>query len=232
MKLILLALMLAATATANAAVTISASATTPATDAFDQYSFVTGGTLDTGKDYSDNGGPPGQTFTTPAGSDFELRSISFKGGNSADGSISLSTWAYRISAVSGTTLTPLKTGTGYGGPVSGLTSTSWLTFTFTDTDVLTLSPNTTYAIEFYSETRWWGIARDTAGTAYANGSAFNSTSPGRSFSSTTINLRSWDRTFHVDLEVVPEPSTWMLAGSGLILLFVVRRRRSRSPLKP
>jgi hypothetical protein len=211
-------------ATARAGVTNTVSASNPVTDAYDQYSFTTGGTLDSGKDYSDNGGPPGQTFTTPSGSNFELVAFSFKGGGSADGSISLNGWGYRISSVSGSTLTPLKTGA-LSGPVTGLNSTSWLTFSFTGADVLTLLPDTQYAIEIYSDGRWWGIARDTDGSAYSGGNAFNSTSAGRSFDSTTINVRTWDRAFHVDLQVIPEPSSLALVGISAILFLGWRRRR-------
>lgn len=190
----------------------SASASAPATDAYDQYQFATGGSLDSGRDYSDNGGPPGQTFTTPSGGDFILRSVSFKGGGSADGSIQFSNWAVRISAVNGSALgAALKTVTGLS-QVTGLNSTSWLTISFPGDAALILAPNTTYAFEFVSETRWWGVARSADNSAYAGGTAFNTTSNQRQFNSTTWKSAvNYDHTFHVDLEpaAVPTPfSQW------------------------
>ena len=73
-----------------AAVTMSYSATAPTTGPKDQFDFtdtaaIPGGTAPGGGTYNsqvfaDNGGPPGQIFTTPTGaSTFVLKSVSLKG---------------------------------------------------------------------------------------------------------------------------------------------------------
>lgn len=207
----------------QAAVIISASSVNPTTDAYDQYQFTAGGTVDNGQDYSDNGGPPGQTFTTPSGSQFELTQIGFKGSGQADGSISQSGWGFRISSVTGNTLTPLATYTpAQTGANFGLTSSSWLLLTFNLGDILTLQPSTTYAIEAYSDGRWWGFGEAVA-SSYTGGNAFNSNSGQRNFTGTTINNRDRDRAFYANLNAVPEPQAALLTlvSAGLLL----RRKR-------
>ena len=136
----------AASTTAFGAVTMSSSGVAPATGLSDQFDFtddatVPGGTTPGGGTYnsqafSDNGGPPGQTFTTPAGGPlFKLNSVSLKGANTGGGNsggdvFTTATWGIRISSVSGTTLTPLNTVTGIA-TVAGATGIEWYTWTFT-----------------------------------------------------------------------------------------------------
>jgi hypothetical protein len=163
--------------------------------------------------FSDNAGPPGQIFTSPASApSFILKSVSLKGantggGNSGGGVFTTATWGLRISSVSGTTLTPLNTVTGIP-TVPGATGIEWYTWSFSGADALTLNPTTQYAFEVYSSGGYLGFDADT-GDSYAGGTAFNSAGPARSFADTTTgNLANhlYDRTFHVSLlESLPQP---------------------------
>ncbi len=213
-------------ARSGAAVILDDSSVDPVTDAYDHYQFTANSTVNNGQDYSDNSGPPGQTFTTPGGgANYTLTVIGFKGSGQADGSIGQSGWAFRISSVSGSTPTPIST---FGIPTSlpgnfGLSSSNWLLLSLTDSDFLSLLPSTTYAIEAFSDSRWWGFGEAADGN-YAGGSAFNSNSGQRSFSGTSISLRGRDRAFFVDLTPVPEPSAAML-GWAALGIGALRRRR-------
>lgn len=77
---------------ANGAVSMSYDAAAPTLGADDQYDLtddaeVPGGTTPGGGEYnkqafSDNAGPPGQTFTTPSGGGaYQITSVSLKGAN-------------------------------------------------------------------------------------------------------------------------------------------------------
>jgi len=232
----------AASTVSFGAVTMSFSDVAPTTGPSDQFNFlddatIPGGTTPGGgtynsQAYSDNAGPPGQTFTTPAGAlPFKINAISVKSVGDGGGGVftAPNTWGLRISSVSGTTLTPLNTVTGIP-TVAGTPTTSigWLTWSLSDADALSLSPNTQYAFEAFSSAGWFGIDATQGDAGYANGTAFNSASPARSFTDTTtgnLAARGYDRTFHVALQAVPEPAACVLAIGGLIGLQVVRRRR-------
>ena len=152
-----------------------------------QLTDDTGG-LDGNRDYTDNGGPPGQTFqVSSAGmaSRFTIKG----GGNSAGGWTSrpdpftgTEVWGIQISTVdSGTgalTVISSETATGFlGGGIINITD--YLTFTL-DTPVA-LSPGTTYAmsVALWNGTSgpgtsggWFGMDHST-GDVYADGLAFN-----------------------------------------------------------
>lgn len=202
---------------AEGAVNMSMSLTAPTTAALDQFDFtddatVPGGTTPGGGTYNsqafaDNGGPPGQIFTTPAGgSTFALNAVSLKGaatggGNSGGGVFNVgTTWGVRVSQVTGTTLVPKVTVTGIP-TVTGATGIEWYTWTFSGADSIPLTPSTQYAFEVFSSAGWLGFDADTS-DSYAGGTAFNSAGPARSFADlTTGNLGDhlYDRTFHVKI---------------------------------
>ncbi len=195
---------------AQGAVTMSRNANAPTTGPLDQFDFTEdatvpgptpgGGTYNS-QAYADNGGPPGQIFTTPASSPaFSLNSVSLKGVADFGGGVfnATNTWGVRISEVSGTTLIPKNTVTGVAS-VTGGVGNEWYTWTFSGPDALTLMPSKQYSFEVYSQNGWLGFDADTT-DGYAGGTAFNSASPGRSFADlTTGNLANhgYDRTFHV-----------------------------------
>jgi len=229
---------------AEAAVTMSFNAAAPATGPADQYNFLDDATVPGGsapgggtynsQSYSDNGGPPGQTFRTPAGAvSYTLNSISVKSVGDAGGGVfdAGQTWGLRVSTVSGTTLTPVNVVTGIPAPVgTGTGDVGWLTFTLSGVDAVSLSPNAGYAFELYSSAGWFGIDATPGDAAYANGTAFNSGSGNRNFTDATLgNLANhgYDRTFHVALQAVPEPATAFLGMVGLLGMHAVRRRRRR-----
>ena len=225
--------MVLAGSSVHAAVTLNANAVAPTTDAFDQFTFlddavIPGGTFNQ-QAFSDNAGPPGQTFTTPAGTPFSLLAFAFKGANTGSGNlggnVQTGTWGIRVSSVLGTTLTPLLTLSGIPSPTP-LVGTEWMTFTFSGADVLTLAPSTQYAFETFSSTGYYGFDAAVDPNSYPGGVAFNSTSAARSFGSTTLQDRGYDRTFYADLAPVPEPGLSLLLGGGLWALAATRRSRS------
>jgi PEP-CTERM motif len=193
--------------------------------------------------FSDNGGPPGQTFTTPTGNSFNLNSISILGantggGNSGNGVFTAGTlWSVRISSVgAGGVLTPLDTINNIA-TVTGAQGNEWYTFAFSAPDVVTLAANKQYAFDLFSGTQngnsYLGFAADTS-DGYAGGTAFNSatdatgaTTATRSFSGLNLGLlsaRGYDRTFAVSLTAVPEPASLSLIAAGLVGLFALRRK--------
>ncbi len=223
------------------AVAITSNAADPAAGTDDQYNFVDdqmipggntpgGGTYNS-QAYSDNAGPPGQTFTTPnSAGGYALASVSFKGTGDAGGNSLADEWGIRISSVSGTALTALGTVADIAGPGGSTPNTDWLTWSFSDADVLTLSPGTQYAVEVYSESGWWGIG-GAPDSAYAGGTAFNHAGSARTFDDATLGnlaLRGYDRTFHVALTAVPEPATYSLVLGIAAALLTLRGRLAKA----
>ncbi|BBO35242.1 hypothetical protein [Lacipirellula parvula] len=227
----------------HAAVTMSFSAgnTPPTVGPLDQYNFLSDATVPGGsapgggtynsQNYSDNGGPPGQTFRTPAGATpYKLQAISLLAvGDGGGGVFDSGTWSLRVSSVAGTTLTPIATLTGIAnlGSNANDKTEGWLKFSLTGADSPTLNPNADYAFELFSANGWQGFDATQSDAGYANGTAFNSAGGARSFADATLgNLANhgYDRTFHVALSAVPEPAAGLLAVVGLVGLLANRRR--------
>ena len=207
----------------------------PSTDAFDQFNFVKDATIPGGsfnqQAFTDNAGPPGQTFTTPGGStSFSLKTVGYLGAANTSANFgggvftAGTTFGVRISSVAGTNLTALLTVTNIATTV-GAAGDNWFLWNFTGADVLTLQPSKTYAFEVYSSAGYLGFDAAIAPGSYANGVAFNSTGVARQFSSNFIQDRGYDRTFYVDLAPVPEPGTVMLGLSGIAMALGLRRFR-------
>lgn len=232
-----------APAMANAAVTMTFNAgdTPPTIGALDQYNHLSDATVPGGstpgggtynsQSYSDNAGPPGQTFRTPASATpLKLQAISLLAvGDGGGGVFDSGTWSLRVSSVSGSTLTPISTLTGIANLGSNANDTvvGWLSFNLSGAESPTLSPNADYAFELYSDNGWQGFDATQGDAGYANGTAFNSAGGARSFADATLgNLANhgYDRTFHVSLAAVPEPATGLLALCAAGSLLAVRRR--------
>lgn len=219
---------------AHAGVVLTASSVAPTTDPADQFNFTNDAIIPgttpfnfNGQAFSDNAGPPGQTFTTSAGGSVTLNAFSLQGANTGGGNIggnvAAGTWGVRVSSVAGTLLTPLTTVTGIVSPTP-LVGTEWLTWTFSGADAVTLLPSTTYAVEVFSSQGYYGFDAALDPASYANGLAFNSDSAARSFNGTTVQDRGYDRTFVADLIPVPEPGSGVLLATGLTLAMLHRRR--------
>jgi hypothetical protein len=225
--------LLLAVSPAHAGVTLSASATAPVTGPGDQFNFINDANIPgttpfnfNSEAFSDNAGPPGQTFTTGSGGPFTLNAFSLQGANTGAGNIggnvTSGTWGIRVSAVTGTTLAPLTTVTGIASPAT-LAGNEWLTWTFSGADAVTLLPSTTYAVEVFSSQGYYGFDAALDPGSYPNGVAFNSNGGARSFAGTTLQDRGYDRTFVADFIPVPEPTTSVFLATAVMTL--VRRRQ-------
>lgn len=204
---------------AQAAVTLTSDANPPVLGTYDQSQLlddatIPGGTTPGGgaynsQSYTDNGGPVGQTFTTPATKHlYALTALSLKGVGDTGEVIGAAntTWGVRISKVAGTTLTPVKTVTGIPTLASTALGTDWVTLNFTGFDTPALDGSAQYAFEVYTTAGWFGIDATQGDAAYAGGTAFNSAGATRSFTDNTLgNLAThgYDRTFVAQLTAPP-----------------------------
>lgn len=201
------------------AVTLSYNVNPPTLGTYDQSQLlddatIPGGTTPGGgtynsQAYTDNVGPVGQTFTAPATKHlYALTGITLKGvGDTGTSVIDAAgvTWGVRISKVTGTALTPLKTVTGIP-TLTGAIGTEWVTVSFTGPEVATLDASQQYAFEVYTSGGYFGFDATQGDAAYAGGTAFNSAGPGRAFTDNTLgNLAThgYDRTFVAQLTAPP-----------------------------
>ena len=144
------------------------------------------------------------------------------------GGLDGSTWTIQVGTASevGTTVTfaPLLTVTGIATPVS-LSSTDWLTWSFTGADILTLDPNTMYGIRVVNSAGYIGFNASTNSGSYAGGFAFAPSEPGWSEYPNPVDF-GYDRTFVVGLTAVPEPGSALLLVGGLgMIAWQFRRNR-------
>ena len=165
--------------------TIFTSTTAPTVGANDVYDLNANGGFDGGRDFTDNTGTPGETFTpTVSGS---VSSVTVKGvGAGSGGGFATGSWFLRLSTLSGTTLTNSASYTFSAAPTAnsadaaGTANAGWLTFDLPTSYAVTAG--TTYAYDIYSSNGFYGFARDLAHVGV--GGAFN-TGAQRAFTSTT-----------------------------------------------
>jgi hypothetical protein len=226
-----LSIALAGAPSGRAAVTMSFGTVAPTPGTHDQFQLlddqeVPGGATPGGGTYnsqafSDNNGPPGQIFTTPASASgalpaFQLTAIWLKGGSQGDANYggfgATTTWGIRISEINGITLNPIKTVTGVPHVTGTVLGDEWFTWTFTGDDLRTLQASKQYAFDLFSSAGYLGFDATGDDNSYTGGTAFNSGGGGaRNFNGlNTGNLANhgYDRTFLVGLT----PS--LLVGPG------------------
>ncbi len=152
-----------------------------------QLSDIGPGTQDGNRDFTDNGGPPGQTFKVTVGGMASRFTVLGRGNSSDawDGGYNAwegdEIWGIQIATVDTGTgeLTVIATETATGFTADGATNiVDYLTFTLTNPVNLTVGP--TYAFSMYlsdaagvgTDGGWFGFAHSAA-DVYADGYAFN-----------------------------------------------------------
>lgn len=242
--LIVASALLATIPSLTQAAVITESSSAPVSSLISQPNF--GGPLDGGKDYSDNWGTPGQTFTTGA-QNLNVTAITIKGANSYGGFDLARYFVLSISAAAGTTSGAMTRVAQEASQafVPGAGDT-YLTITLS-TPVLLLA-NTIYEFDifttdnsdpnFYSNPSipagsrnggYYGFANSSS-DVYAGGAAmqngFQDINKRYSADPGSVNTaQSVDRTFFIQGTAVPEPSACLLfACSGMAGLFLRRRR--------
>lgn len=212
---------------ADAAV-LTSSPTAPTGAAIAQPDF-SAAAFNGGQDFTDNAGPPGQTFTVGA-TPLLLSAVTVKGfANTAasfGGNVNTGTWTVTLSIVgAGGVLTQLDQET--ADPAAVTDGSAYLTLAFNQGTPVTLAANTQYAFDVFSSTGYYGLAKSTA-DVYAGGAAIQHGSVTRTSATgaTIVNPQAVDRTFFVSGTPVPEP-----AGAGLLVVaaggMLARRRRRR-----
>jgi autotransporter-associated beta strand protein len=174
------------------------------------------------QDYTDNGGPPGQTFVVGGTGNFQMQAFTILGGGGHGGTSSGSSgvfWNIQIGSV--------DLGTGAitellmeASNVTYSSNADYLTFTL-DTPV-TLSAGTTYSFSLYSSAGWYGLAHS-SGDVYAGGTAFNNDqdttqtgnqAPRRTFNG-FVSPRAYDYIFAVQGLSLAPGKIWSGASSGI-----------------
>lgn len=232
---------------ANSAVVLTTPTSDPSIGSLDQYTFNQAGPAVPTEDYTDNAGAPGQSFSTGSQPVY-LNSVSFKiniANTFFDFSFNgISQWGLQIArfdnvASGGFGERTDDNGNPYSSqyinsnitrlvynvtsPNGNPTSDFWLTFTFTGVDIITLNANSTYAFSVYAPSGFHNIYRS-GSNSYAGGTGFRPYGNSGVFNDNYVQTSGWDRTFHVGLTAVPEPSSAVLIGVGLSCLIATRRR--------
>jgi hypothetical protein len=215
------------------AATLSQSASAPSTNIIaSQLTDLGPGTQDGNRDFTDNSGPVGQTFTV--GSNSLLGAITVHGRADSGNLAAASNFHIQIGSVNAGTgaITQLRQET---APEVIASDNDFLTFTLAAPVALTTG--TTYEFSIYSEAGWYGLAHST-GDVYASGTAMNNNistaNPDDNSNGLGKNMGfggfaapnplGYDYVF-VAQSPVPEPVSLGGFGAGGLLLLTWRRRR-------
>lgn len=194
-----------------------------------------GGGLIGNQDYTDNGGPPGQTFTAPSNS--PLTSVIVHGGNDAGiygsaGTNGGEQFQIQIGSVDASTgaITQLDLETSGRFPnVGAAMAGDYLSFTLAHP--VTLTAGGVYSFSIAStDGGWYGFTHSTS-DVYSGGTAFNNDThttdagnadPNFQFNG-FVSPRPYDYTFFLSPTAVPEPATigLLVIAAGALC---VRRR--------
>jgi hypothetical protein len=212
---------------ARAAV-ITTSGSAPAAAGISQPDF-SAAAFNGGQDFTDNAGPPGQTFTataaTPLLSAFTLKGFANTGA-SFGGNVNTGTWTVTVSRVdAGNILTRLDQES--ASPSAVTNGSDYLTFTLATPVALTAG--TQYAFDVFSSTGYFGFAKSTS-DVYPGGAAIQhgTTSRTAADGATIANPQAVDRTFFVN-PAVPEPAAFALFAVPAAAGLLARRQRRRRP---
>ncbi len=169
------------------------------------------------QDFTDNGGPPGQTFSIDGTGSFRLDAFTVLGRGDANGSSGVN-WSIQIGSVDNATgaITPLLEDISV---VSWAAKNTYLTFTLA-APVL-LNAGSTYSFSLLSSNGWYGFAHS-AEDVYAGGTSFNNNqapdqpagqSPARVFNG-FASPHVYDFVFAVQGSAVASSKTWSGTVNG------------------
>lgn len=202
------------------------------------------GTQDGARDYANNKGPPGETFTVASGGKMDTLTVKGRGDSASGysgGPLAMTgteTWGVQIGSVNADgSIFVLDSETVTGVPLPANIA-DYLTFTLANPVALSAGATYEWSIDIgnAADTAWFGLAHST-GNAYANGTAFNNNTstanpggPNNNLPNTTFggfvapNASNYDYVFAIQ---VPEPTTLALVGlGGLGLIAASKRRRA------
>jgi hypothetical protein len=224
LKSLCAATILCAAGTSARAAIITSSPVAPLSADISQPDF-SGPAFNGSQDFTDNAGPPGQTFT-PA-TNLALNAVTIKGfantSASFGGGVNTGTWTITISRVdSGNVLTRLDQET--ANPAAVTDGSAYITLALSSP--VNLTAGTQYAFDVLSSNGYFGLAKS-ATDVYAGGDAIQhgTTSRTSADGATIANIQTVDHTFYINPSV-PEPGSIMLltlAGAAAL----TRRGRAR-----
>jgi len=154
-------------------------------------------------DYTDNAGPPGQTFAIGGTGNFRMSGLTILGRGDSGGGSSGATWTLQIGTVTGGAITAIDTET---ATVTYSANNDYLTFNLANN--VTLSAGTQYEFSLYTSAGWYGLAHST-GDVYAGGAAFNNDS--------SVTGGGTARTFNGNGFVDPRALDYVFAVEGFAL---------------
>jgi hypothetical protein len=210
--------------------TISESGTAPSGNILASQLTASSGAQDNTHDYTDNGGPPGETFTVSHNA--TLSSFTILGRGDAGGGSSGATWNVQIGSVNPSTgvITQLDN---ESATFSYSAANDYLTFGLGNP--VSLTAGNLYSFSVFTSAGYYGLAHSNAGSSLSNeygvnndqslGQAGNA-APARTFNGVASpNPSGYIYTFAAQGSLtVPEPASTTLVLIGVAGLALIRRR--------